>query len=749
MNKKLQLGILKYTGRTHFADGEWSGILLDEPCGKNDGSVRGVRYFRCRNKHGIFVHSQKVKCADETTLSRLNLLEGFSSPDSSEKREKIATESETTMASSDVQFIKESHTVYKHRDVKTLRLTRRNRSVSLDRYLFLKTKQLAKNLNVLIHSADKGDKADTRELNRINRSVSLPKINKGAVCDSNDEMCLASEMAPLEKNQQHEGCVANREQTADPRPTNTTGVPPGDKLNKFDSTSLNISGGRTVSPKVGHAVSLDTHLMIENGQLTVTTNGTKEEFCCQSHAGNKEDPFIQGRHCSCPSLHCADHFSEAITTCLDLGRTERSVIHETSGENNFNFETAHVAGIPHNAVHSHSQSEAMEKLFQKSKVVRSASSSSRDPELGRKGSWPWVTSTPKRSPRSYGSSDNIDTTGTGANGDVFDEGFGSILAQVKLISGNIVEKHSNLERVSGDANITSVNKAIGSMPLKDQADSNYPDSLSGSQASLSSTGTNDSKGKKISSKKRIPSSAKGSRSNPKSVPSSGMSVPKATQKQSRLEQMRQQQQNRQGSLSSSVNKPHVANKTGATAESKGDTKIAKRHTLAAITDVTSFVPRPTVNKRPMSIGMTVTAGRSDKEETLSKLPVKKVSTSSQFSRPAALPKVEKTTEKASSVQRRHSAATHRPPVLPPVKRNSSVAQSDSKSRKPSNVTQKSTGKDKELLNVGGKKTVGGQTLASAKGAKEVTVTGPKPQTSRVTRSSSTAKGNSTDLCCCC
>lgn len=709
--------------------------------------MRGVRYFRCRNKHGIFVHSHKVKCADETTLSRLNLLEGFSSPDSSEKREKIAAESETTMASSDVQFIKESHTVYKHRDVKTLRLTRRNRSVSLDRYLFLKTKQLAKNLNVLLHTADKGDKVDTRELNRINRSVSLPKINKGVVCDSNDEMCLASEMAPLEKNQQHEGCIAEREQSADPKPTDTTGVPSEGKSNKFDSTSLNITGGWTVAPKVGHAVSLDTHLMIENGQLTVTTNGTKEEFSCQSHAGNKEDPFIQGRHCSCPSLHCADHFSEAITTCLDLGRTERSVIHEASGENDFNFETAHVAGIPHNhAVHSHSQSEALEKLFQKSKVVRSASSSSRDPELGRKGSWPWVTSTPKRSLRSYGSSDNIDTTGTSANEDVFDEGFGSILAQVKLISGNLVEKHSNLERVSGDANIISVNKAIGSMPLEDPADSN---SLSGSQASLSSTGTNDSKGKKISSKKRIPSSAKGSRLNPKSVASSGVSVPKGTQKQSRLEQMRQQQQNRQGSLSSSVNKSHVANKAGATAENKGDTKITKRHTLAGITDVKSFVPRPTVNKRPMSVGMTVAAGQSDKEETLSKLPVKKVSTPSQFSRAAALPKVEKTTEKASSVQRRHSAATGRPPVLPPVKRNSSVAQSDSKSRKPSNVTQKSTGKDKELLNVAGKKTVSGQTPALAKGGKEVTATGPKPQTSRIARSSSTAKGNSTDLCTCC
>ena len=707
--------------------------------------MRGVRYFRCRNKHGIFVHSHKVKCADETTLSKLNLLEGFSSPESSEKREKIAAEGESTMASSDVQFIKESHTVYKHRDVKTLRLTRRNRSVSLDRYLFLKTKQLAKNLNVLIHSADKGDKADTRDLNRINRSVSLPKISKGVVCDSN-EICLVSEMAPLEKTQYDKGCNANMEQTADPKRTNTTGVSSDGKSNKFDSASLNIASGQTVVPKVGHAVSLDTHLMIENGQLTVTRNGTNEEFSCQAHAGNKEDPFIQGRHCSCPSLHCADHFSEAITTCLDLGRAERSVIHEGSRENDSSLEPEHAAGIPYNhAVHSHSQSEAMEKLFHKSKVVSGASSNSRDPELGRKGSWPWVTSTPKRSLRSYGSSDNIDTTGTSANEDVFDEGFGSILAQVKLISGNIVEKHSNLERVSGDANIISVNKAKRSMPLEDQAvgvDSNYPDSLSGSQASLSSTGTSGSKGKKKATKKMIPSSSKGSSSKSKSIPSSGIRVP---QKQSRLEQIRQQQQNRQGLLSSFVNKSHLANKTGAPAENKSGTKITKRHTLAAITDVKSFVPRPTVNKRPTSAGMTATVGAgSDKEEAQSKLPVKKISMPSQLSRPTALPKVEKTAEKATSVQRRHSAASGRQPVLLPVKRNSSVAQSDSKSRKPSNVTQKSTGKDKES-NVVGKKTVGGPAPPSVKGAKEVTATGPKPPTSRVARSSSTAKGNSTDF----
>lgn len=37
-------GILKYMGETKFAQGTWCGVQLDEPTGKNDGSVDGVRY---------------------------------------------------------------------------------------------------------------------------------------------------------------------------------------------------------------------------------------------------------------------------------------------------------------------------------------------------------------------------------------------------------------------------------------------------------------------------------------------------------------------------------------------------------------------------------------------------------------------------------------------------------------------------------------------------------------------------------
>lgn len=36
-------GILKYIGEAHFASGTWCGVQLDEPSGKNDGSVDNKR----------------------------------------------------------------------------------------------------------------------------------------------------------------------------------------------------------------------------------------------------------------------------------------------------------------------------------------------------------------------------------------------------------------------------------------------------------------------------------------------------------------------------------------------------------------------------------------------------------------------------------------------------------------------------------------------------------------------------------
>ncbi|KAJ8297933.1 hypothetical protein KUTeg_024464 [Tegillarca granosa] len=54
-------GILLYHGKTHIAPGIWCGIALDDPDGKHDGKVEGVRYFNCFPGHGIFAPVEKVE----------------------------------------------------------------------------------------------------------------------------------------------------------------------------------------------------------------------------------------------------------------------------------------------------------------------------------------------------------------------------------------------------------------------------------------------------------------------------------------------------------------------------------------------------------------------------------------------------------------------------------------------------------------------------------------------------------------
>ncbi|XP_032573459.1 dynactin subunit 1 [Drosophila sechellia] len=57
--KNLQ-GKVAYVGRTNFAAGLWYGVVLDEPLGKNNGSVHGSVYFKCPTNCGLFVRAQQL-----------------------------------------------------------------------------------------------------------------------------------------------------------------------------------------------------------------------------------------------------------------------------------------------------------------------------------------------------------------------------------------------------------------------------------------------------------------------------------------------------------------------------------------------------------------------------------------------------------------------------------------------------------------------------------------------------------------
>ncbi|RMD44177.1 hypothetical protein DV735_g998, partial [Chaetothyriales sp. CBS 134920] len=53
-------GIVRYIGTLLIANGDWVGLELPDDSGKNDGSVKGERYFTCPPGHGIFVRKESV-----------------------------------------------------------------------------------------------------------------------------------------------------------------------------------------------------------------------------------------------------------------------------------------------------------------------------------------------------------------------------------------------------------------------------------------------------------------------------------------------------------------------------------------------------------------------------------------------------------------------------------------------------------------------------------------------------------------
>ena len=67
-----KFGTLKYLGKIHVAEGTWCGIQLDDPLGKNDGSVSGKRYFTCQQRYGLFSPLARVeKVTDEMSQSQI------------------------------------------------------------------------------------------------------------------------------------------------------------------------------------------------------------------------------------------------------------------------------------------------------------------------------------------------------------------------------------------------------------------------------------------------------------------------------------------------------------------------------------------------------------------------------------------------------------------------------------------------------------------------------------------------------
>ncbi len=57
-------GEVAFVGKTVVGCGYWVGVKYDEPVGKNDGSVKGERYFECEMNYGGMVRPNLVQVGD-------------------------------------------------------------------------------------------------------------------------------------------------------------------------------------------------------------------------------------------------------------------------------------------------------------------------------------------------------------------------------------------------------------------------------------------------------------------------------------------------------------------------------------------------------------------------------------------------------------------------------------------------------------------------------------------------------------
>jgi tubulin-specific chaperone B len=65
-------GVVKYVGKIEgLPMGYWVGVHLDEPVGKNDGSVKGQQIFECPRMHGAFARPEKIETGDFPELDVL------------------------------------------------------------------------------------------------------------------------------------------------------------------------------------------------------------------------------------------------------------------------------------------------------------------------------------------------------------------------------------------------------------------------------------------------------------------------------------------------------------------------------------------------------------------------------------------------------------------------------------------------------------------------------------------------------
>ena len=67
----------RYVGRClGLPKGYWVGVHFDEPVGKNDGSVKGQRFFDCPDGYGSLLRPDKVRAGNYPEVDEFQFSDG-------------------------------------------------------------------------------------------------------------------------------------------------------------------------------------------------------------------------------------------------------------------------------------------------------------------------------------------------------------------------------------------------------------------------------------------------------------------------------------------------------------------------------------------------------------------------------------------------------------------------------------------------------------------------------------------------
>ncbi|KAI5969674.1 NIP100 [Candida margitis] len=206
-------GRIRYVGGTEFASGTWFGVELDNPVGKNDGSVQGVQYFQCQRTNGLYgvfvkenlleVVDKASRAADATaqSLPRLqnqlkvalsenslckNELKKLKGTMAVKIREKEQLESKLEMQSVDNQYLSEAKHVL---EAKVAELTQQYQSLQQDYTLVLEELEIGRELEKELRFVD----VDAYTPDEIKLLIEKVRLDERTIADLNKRTRMQEE----------------------------------------------------------------------------------------------------------------------------------------------------------------------------------------------------------------------------------------------------------------------------------------------------------------------------------------------------------------------------------------------------------------------------------------------------------------------------------------------------------------------------------------------------------------------------